>query len=120
MRVKAGRLIPSEAELQRAVLELAAFTGWTVAHFRTSRTSQGRHLTAVAADGAGFPDLVLVRDRVLFRELKAENGRLSPRQVMWAEALRRAGADWDVWRPSDWSRIEAELSARVTIRGATP
>lgn len=49
--------------------------------------------------GRGSPDLVVgVRGRVLFRELKTEDGRLSPEQVIWHERARAIGLDVDVWR----------------------
>lgn len=105
----------SEAQFQRQVLELARFTGWRSAHFRTSRGNRGNYLTAVAGDGAGFPDLVLIRDRVIFRELKTDSGKLSPEQIAWGEALIAAGADFAVWRPADWRNIEVTLTSRVNL-----
>ena len=49
--------------------------------------------------GRGSPDLVVgVRGRVLFRELKTEDGRLSPEQVNWHERARAIGLNVDVWR----------------------
>ena len=61
---------------------------------------------------AGFPDLVIVGRRLLFRELKSAAGQLSVRQNDWRFGLVRAGADWSVWRPSDLAsgRIERELA----------
>lgn len=105
----------TEAEFQRAVLDLAHLCGFTVAHFRGVKvaTRNGiRHMTPVAADGKGFPDLVLVKDRVLFRELKTDRGRLSEAQHEWMAVLEGAGADVDVWRPSDWARIERTLTGK--------
>ena len=103
----------SEAELQAAVVELAQLLKWRVAHFRPAMNARGEWRTAVAADGAGWPDLVLVRDRVLFRELKSARGTLSVEQQDWAHTLKLAGADWDVWRPAQWldGTIERELRA---------
>ena len=49
--------------------------------------------------GRGSPDLVVgVRGRVLFRELKTEDGRLSPEQIEWHAQARLRGLDVDVWR----------------------
>ena len=65
-------------------------------------------MTPVAADGAGFVDLVLVhpaRGVTLFRELKARKGRMSPAQEQWGVWLTAGGNDWGVWRPADWSEI---------------
>ena len=58
--------------------------GGRVAHFRPPRTVHGWR-TAVAADGAGFPDLVMVRgSRLLAAELKSE------RESLRHQARRRA------------------------------
>ena len=49
--------------------------------------------------GRGSPDLVVgVRGRVLFRELKTEDGRLSPEQIEWHAQARLRGLDVGVWR----------------------
>jgi hypothetical protein len=102
----------SEKAWQATVLDAARRMGWRVAHFRTARTMSGGWSTPVHADGAGFPDLCLVRERVIFAELKAENGRLSQAQADWLGALGSAGADVHVWRPSDWDIVEATLGGR--------
>jgi VRR-NUC domain len=101
----------SEAELQSAVIELAQMLKWRVMHQRPGLTQSGHWRTATQGDGKGWPDLVLVRDRVLYRELKSARGTLSVEQQDWIKALKRAGADVDVWRPSDWydGTIEAQL-----------
>ena len=57
----------SEAVLQDAVIELANLKGWTVAHFRPAQNARGDWRTPVAAQGKGFPDLVMVRrDQLVF------------------------------------------------------
>lgn len=89
----------------RTVIDLAHLRGWRVAHFRPAQNSRGQWRTPVAADGAGFPDLVLVRDRLIFAELKTTVGRLSPEQVKWRDALIDAGQDWYCWRPDDLPTI---------------
>lgn len=93
----------TEEQLQDAVIDLARLTGWKVAHFRAARTGDGWR-TPVAADGKGFPDLVLVHPTrgVLFRELKSASGRATIDQRLWLEDLRDAGADARVWTPDDW------------------
>lgn len=102
----------TEAEFQRQVIALAHICGWRVAHFRAARTSSGWR-TAVEADGAGWPDLVLVhprRRKVLYRELKSERGDLSAAQYEWLAALESAGQDAGVWRPGHWPLIEQTLT----------
>jgi hypothetical protein len=107
----------TEAELQRQVLQLARLCGWRTAHFRPARTAHGWR-TAVAGDGAGFPDLVLCRGRqLLFVELKADKGKLRPEQETWIRALREAGAEAYVWRPRDWPEIDRRLTAPPATLG---
>ena len=90
----------SEAQLSNAVRELALLLGWRGYHTFDSRRSD-----------PGFPDWVFVRDRVLYAELKAVRGVLSPGQVAWRDALVGAGAEWHLWDPSHWrdGTIEAAL-----------
>ena len=97
----------TEADFQKQVIQFARMHRWRVAHFRTSMNARGRYLTAVAADGAGFPDLVLVRlSRIIFAELKSEKGRTSPEQKAWLEDLERPGkVEVYLWKPSDWGKI---------------
>lgn len=104
----------TEAELQEAVVELAHLFGWRVAHFRPARTAHGWR-TPVAADGAGWPDLTLVRERVVFAELKGDRGALRPDQIIWQRALAEAGAEHYVWRPKDWHSglIESLMRSRA-------
>ena len=112
----------TEAQFQRSVIELAQLNGWKVAHFRTAQNSKGAWRTPVAADGAGFPDLVLVKDRVIFAELKTNRGRVRPEQRAWHDALTEARVkaqstgvvDAVVWRPKDWDDILATLNTRNT------
>ena len=113
----------TEAQFQRSVIELAQLNGWKVAHFRPAQNSKGAWRTPVAADGAGFPDLVLVRDRVIFAELKTDKGRVRPEQREWLDAIQTATTgdpppcdrtiiETRVWRPRDWPDILATLNTR--------
>jgi len=110
--------VVSEAAFQRTVLEYARLKGWRVAHFRAARRDSGGWSTPVQGDGAGFPDLVLVRAGVaVFAELKSARGRLTDTQQVWLDALRIVAACSDsavhvhVWRPADWPDIEEVLGA---------
>lgn len=63
---------------------------------------------------SGFPDLVCCGpDGLLFRELKRETGRVSVAQEKWLAALKGAGQDAAVWRPSQLlsGEIARELAA---------
>lgn len=112
----------SGRELQRAVIDLAHLFGWSVAHFRPGRVLRhGKEIyeTPVAADGKGWPDLVLCKDRsdlgmpglLLFRELKGDGDRLRPEQAAWIARLQAARQDAKVWTAKDWrsGAIEKEL-----------
>jgi hypothetical protein len=117
---RAGRLTPAElllrsvteAEWQEQVIELAHALGWRVAHFRPARTQHGWR-TPVAGDGAGFPDLLLVRGaRVIVAELKREGPghEPTPEQVAWLDAFGAADIEAHIWRPGDIDEIAAELA----------
>lgn len=107
----------SERQLQDAVIELGRILGYRVAHFRPARVRRGGreiYETPVAADGKGWPDLVLVhaeRQRVVFAELKVGTNKPTEHQQTWLRCLNRAGADVHLWTDRDWHRgdIEAEL-----------
>lgn len=108
----------TEAALQAAILETAKLLGWRCAHFRAAMTSKGWR-TPVAADGAGFPDLVLCRgDRLVFAELKSKRGVLSQAQRQWLAALDLTGAEVVVWTPGHWSAGVVEACLRAERRVA--
>jgi len=100
----------TEQELLDNVIELGHLFGWRIAHFRPAMTKRGWR-TPVSADGRGFPDLVLARDRVLFVELKSHRGSVGEHQADWHTALDGADAEVHVWRPEQWTdgTIETEL-----------
>ena len=103
-----------EKDFTQTVIDLARKHGWLTAHFRTSRITRQDgsvyYETAVQGDGAGFPDLVLVRDRVLFVELKSDAGSLREEQKTWRDRLEGARQQWFCWRPRDWKHIVEELT----------
>jgi len=106
----------SENDFQNTIIELAQRLGWKVAHFRGVRIQRRDgtvyYQTPVQADGAGWPDLVLVHPsgRIIFAEVKSETGRLSKEQEMWLSLLAITQEEVHVWRPSDWDNIVALLS----------
>lgn len=84
----------TEAELQKAVVELARRFGWLVYHVPDSRRATAR----------GCPDLICLNEsqaRVMFVELKTEKGKIRPEQTFWIGVLTAAGIEVHVWRPSD-------------------
>ena len=93
----------SEAQLSRAVVELATRLGWRVHTLSDSRSLRSHH--------PGFPDLVLVPgygcavwSRLLFVELKVKGRRLTDAQGEWLDLLDQVCAEVDayVWREKEW------------------
>lgn len=89
-----------EKELQQLVSDLCGWLGLFHYHPRISTGS-----------ARGWPDSTIIGQRVIYRELKTQIGRLTPEQRVVGERLKAAGADWGIWRPSDWlsGAIETEL-----------
>lgn len=94
----------SEAQWEKTLVALAHLNGWRVSGFRTAQVGKSWQ-TPVRHDAKGWPDLVLVRDRVIFVELKTNKGRISDAQDEWIMALETAGQEVYVWRPSDWDEV---------------
>ena len=91
----------TEQAFQSDVMRVAKLLGWLCYHTFDSRRS-----------ASGFPDLVLVRERVLFRELKVGKNKLSQSQELWRDSIMDAGGDWAEWRETDMDDIVADLSRR--------
>lgn len=88
-----------ENVFQADVIRLAKTFGWMVYHTFDSRRSE-----------EGFPDLVMVRGkRIVCAELKSAGGKTTAAQDAWLAAIRAAGPEVYLWRPADWSAIEAIL-----------
>lgn len=93
----------TEAELERELRRLLTRHGLYGYHNPDSRRS-----------AAGFPDWVIIGvGGILWRELKAPFEQPSGEQRRVGYLLQASGADWDVWRPLDFTtgRIAAELAA---------
>ena len=100
----------SEAVFTAHVIELARWHGWLAAHFRPGMDRHGKWKTAVQGDGVGFPDCVLIKPgRVIFAELKAAKGKVTPEQEVWLQAAKNAGIEAYCWRPSMIEEIEGVL-----------
>lgn len=101
--VKNSKLAITEKAWQRQVIELAQLLGWKVYHTWNSIHS-----------AKGFPDLVLVRERVIFAELKSEKGRVSDEQRQWIDALHQAAkVEVYCWKPSDFDEALRVLRRSV-------
>lgn len=103
----------SEAELQKAIIELAKRLGWRVHHTTSASVRPGAYVTPLQGH-RGFPDLVLLRPpRVVFAELKVKKNRLSQDQAVWLNGLQHStGVAGYEWREADWftGAIEAVLA----------
>lgn len=105
-------LLSTEADLQAAVTELAEYLQWRWIHHRPARTEQGWRTAVSGSHAKGWPDLVLVRERLIVAELKGSWGRVTDEQQSWLDALRAAGVEAYLWGPKDWDQIEATLKRR--------
>ncbi len=97
----------AEARFQKQVEELAVLKRWWCWHVYDSRRTS-----------AGLPDLICLRERVIFIELKATSlltnrtGKLSPVQERVQEMLEAANAETYVITDSkeDWKRLQKVLA----------
>jgi hypothetical protein len=95
------RRLMSERELEAEVIKLCKDWGWLRYHTHRSQFSP-----------AGFPDECLVRPpRLIFAELKRQDGKLEALQERWLEALGEVpGVEVYTWRPSDLETIDRILA----------
>jgi hypothetical protein len=77
---------PLESDIQQTITDFAELNGWRWYHTHDSRRS-----------AAGFPDLVLWRERVVFAEIKRPGQHLRPEQATCIDGLAAAGAEVYVW-----------------------
>lgn len=90
----------SESELYAAIVEAAKALGWRYFHIPAIAYRHGVR--------RGFPDLTLMRrGRLIFAELKRENGILAPAQEDWLKEIDAVSGEagkrcvqWFIWRPS--------------------
>lgn len=95
----------TEKQWTSQVVELARMLGWRRYHTYRSERSQ-----------PGFPDETLVRDRIVFLELKTETGKLTPAQKEWLTAIVKADGEAYVVRPSHAQLLAQVLGRRYRIR----
>lgn len=92
----------TEKEWAAQVHALAASLGWKRYHtYRSDRSEPG------------WPDEALVRERLLFLELKAERGKFSTPQREWLRALHTADVEVYVARPHNLQHLADILSTRT-------
>lgn len=91
-----------EKTFRHAVQDLLNTRGWRWTYVPDSRQVQGY---------PGIPDLIAVRDcRLLFIELKTEQGRVRSEQRKWLIDLALTPAEVHLWKPSEWDLIERMLT----------
>ena len=84
----------SEYQFQLQVCDAARKLGWhPVYHFETRGSVPG------------WPDLTLIRERIIYVELKAKGGKLSDYQEDMLMRLKNAGGECYVFRPQDMDEV---------------
>lgn len=103
----------SEADWQRQVIEVATLYGWRYYHAPENRPVVGRNGKRYVQNiRAGWPDLTLAKDRLIFAELKTQTGAVTAEQWDWLDALAAVpGVETYVWRPGDMDEVREVLSA---------
>lgn len=91
-----------EAEWQSQVVEIARTLAWNeIYHTFNSRRS-----------AHGFPDLILLRERLIALELKREKTCATEHQKRWLRALIAAGVETYLVRPRNLESLALVLAAR--------
>lgn len=93
-----------EREFQRIVIELAEQQGWLVYHVANVR-GQLR-----CGSSVGFPDLILVKDKVVVWECKRKGRKATDEQQKWIDAFRRVKIECEVITEDDFDYISRVLS----------
>lgn len=94
-----------ERDWQAQVVHLARLHNWKrPMHIYDSRRSE-----------PGWPDLALVRDRLVLIECKTETGRVTATQSAWLTALDRASVEVYVARPRHLQHLSRILQARGPV-----
>lgn len=99
----------SEKDFLIQVTQLAEIRGWAWLHLRPGMTRDSWRTPISGPLGKGWPDLLLIRNgEIMWLELKAEGGSVSPDQEQVIATLSEVGLA-RVYRPSDWDEIEQVL-----------
>ncbi len=91
----------TEKTWQAELVQLARMLGFK--HYHTYRSVRSP---------AGWPDLALVRERLVLIEVKKNDGRVSPAQADWIRHLHSAGVEVYVARPDHLQQLALVLQAR--------
>ena len=98
----------SEEQLRRLAVEAAQNRGWLVDYHDTNaptyQSINGIRRKLRSMGVPGRPDLILIRERVVWVELKTNKGRLTEYQKAFRDALVNAGQEYHLIRPRDWQK----------------
>ena len=103
--------------LQKSIIDLAHLYNWKCAHFQsvlaTRKDGSASWRTPVQADGKGFPDVFMVRDRrALAVEVKGDGDTVKPEQAAWHYAIGKTAVEMYVWTPESWRNGAVESILR--------
>lgn len=102
----------TEDRFRSQVVKVARSLEWKAMFIGRARGGKA-WVTQMGADGRGWPDLTLVRERVIFVELKTDaNYHVSEEERRWLEWLKLAGQEVYLWRPRMWPEINTILEHR--------
>lgn len=108
----------TEDRFRAALVKEARSLDWHAMFIGRARGGKA-WVTQMGADGRGWPDLTLVRERIVFAELKTDsNYHVSEEERTWLDWLRAAGAEVYLWRPRNWPEIREVLERREPDRWA--
>jgi hypothetical protein len=97
-----GNLPIAEEQFLAKIIACAKKHSWLWYHTHDSRRS-----------ASGFPDLVLVREVLIFAECKTSTGKLTQEQATWLSMLERTGqVEVYTWRPENWEKIQERLTRK--------
>jgi len=94
-----------ENDLSGLVVDVARLGGWELRYHTWSAQKSPR----------GFPDWCFCKPpRLVFAELKSQDGPVRPEQRAWLDALSDVpGVEVYLWRPSDYDEIVRVLTGRA-------
>jgi hypothetical protein len=124
MTTRTRRRRITEAEWQAQVVQLAETLGWGWMHVQTvtvrkpgpHKWNPERTFAMTPTDGplgVGWPDLVLMRERVVYAELKREGEKLKPGQELTRDRILAAGGEHHVWTAPDLEAVQRVLTYRA-------
>lgn len=91
-----------DAQIFNSRRGLAPTLGWKLTY----------HTLRSKGSTSGFPDRVLIRDRIIFAELKSATGKPTPAQIEWLTGIAKAGGEAYLWLPGDLDDVGKILAGR--------